>query len=113
MKKRIPFFIAGHTLIETYSVLTRLPDPHRIDPKTASHLIFQNFKNARTITLNARKVWDLISKFAERSLGGALIYDAVILEAARIADVEELLTFNERDFRRINSTNRPRLVVPH
>ena len=36
-------FVAAHTLVEAYSVLTRLPPPYRLSPTDAFALIEANF----------------------------------------------------------------------
>lgn len=91
--------ISGHALVETYSVLTRLPPPHRLHPTVCLDLIDSNFiGSSEIITLDAAAYIAMVRRAASNNVAGGQIYDAVITECARISGVEALLTFNERHF---------------
>lgn len=89
-------------LIETYAVLTRLPPPHRLAPRDAFELLRANFAGVKSASLSARAGFPLLQSIARRDLGGGLTYDAVILETARDARANALLTMNARDFERLD-----------
>jgi predicted nucleic acid-binding protein len=91
--------VAAPVLVETYSVLTRLPAPQRLSPGDAFHLLAQNFEEkADAVTLGADEYWSLLRTGPTTRVYGGRIYDAVIAACARKAGARELLTLNRRDF---------------
>ena len=92
--------VAAHTLVETYSVLTRLPAPHRLSPPDCRALIEANFApdTAEVIALSTDGYRRLIHDAPASNLSGGRVYDAVIAACARAGRVNTLLTFNERHF---------------
>lgn len=91
--------IPGHALVETYSVLTRLPPPHRLRPAACLDLIDSNFiSSAEIVALGPPAYVELVRRAASNNVAGGQIYDAVIAECGRISGAEVLLTFNERHF---------------
>ena len=89
---------AGHALVETYSVLTRLPPPHRLAPADAWALLDGNFLQEEVAVLPARGYRQLLDQLARASIAGGQAYDATIAACARESGVETLLTFNRRHF---------------
>ncbi len=92
--------VAAPTLVETYSVLTRLPAPHRLSPVDCRALIEANFSpdTAEVVALSADGYRRLIHDAPASNLSGGRVYDAVIAACARSGHVDTLLTFNERHF---------------
>jgi len=91
--------VAGPALIEAYSVLTRLPSPHRIAPADARSLLEANFlEGVKVVALGAAAYGILLRRAPEDDISGGHAYDAVIAACARKARVNALLTFNERHF---------------
>jgi len=91
--------IAGHCLAESYSVLTRLPAPHRLDATVARDLIDVSFtRSAKVVALDGAGYVELLRGAPEAGVRGGRTYDAVIVACARRARVEVLLTFNVRHF---------------
>ena len=91
--------IAAHALVESYSVLTRLPSPHRLAPADAWALVNANFVTSATVVaLSSAAHMHLLEGLAAAGIGGGRTYDAVIAAAARHAKVGALLTFNPRHF---------------
>ena len=91
--------VAGPSLIETYSVLTRLPAPHRIAPADALSLIEANFlRGIKVVVLGAAACRILLRGAPDNGVSGGRTYDAVIAACARKARVDVLLTFNEKHF---------------
>ncbi|MEA2336315.1 MAG: hypothetical protein QOE82_322 [Thermoanaerobaculia bacterium] len=97
-------------LIESYSVMTRLPSPHRLRPEIAHQLLRESFSEARVVTLSSRKAWAFLGDCAASATAGGRVYDAVIATAAIDAHARELLTFNPRDFEMFS--DRIAIVVP-
>lgn len=93
--------LSGHAAFETYSVLTRLPPPHRRPPDTIGRLIGDNF--AHTVHLSPARAAQLLIDAPDLGVAGGAIYDALVGAAAsehrlplatldrRAADVYRLL----------------------
>jgi predicted nucleic acid-binding protein len=88
-------------VLESYSVLTRLPAPHRLSPADAHELLVRTFENARLSPFRPRNVWAFLQSLAERAIAGGAAYDGAVLEAARAGGAEVLLTYNRSDFERL------------
>jgi predicted nucleic acid-binding protein len=91
--------VPAPALLEAYSVLTRLPPPHRLSADQAWSLIEANFVvGARIFALNGPAHVRILRGLARQGTGGGRAYDAVIAECAREANAGVLLTFNRKHF---------------
>jgi predicted nucleic acid-binding protein len=91
--------IPVHAILESFSVLTRLPAARRIAPEVASQMLKQSFAGTAILAgLNPETVWRTIDALARQGLGGGRVYDAVIAMEVAEADAPILLTWNVRDF---------------
>jgi len=92
--------LAAHSLVETYSVLTRLPAPHRLSPVDCRALIEANVASelVEVIALSADGYRRLIHDAPDGNVSGGRVYDAIIVACAWAGRVDILLTFNERHF---------------
>lgn len=92
--------IAAPTVVETYSVLTRLPPPNRLSPAEALALVEANFftANRETVALTINDYRELLHSAPFRGIAGGRVYDAVVVACAEAAKVSTILTFNDRDF---------------
>ena len=72
--------LTGHSLAETYSVLTRLPDDARVAAEDASRLLGDGF--AEPLLINSKASRDLPSVLAARGIAGGAVYDALVGLAA-------------------------------
>jgi predicted nucleic acid-binding protein len=97
-------------LVESYSVMTRLPSPHRLAPAVAYQLLHESFEDARIVALPSRKAWPFIAQCVATMTVGGRVYDAAIVSAAIEAKATELLTLNPRDFEPFG--DRITIVVP-
>ena len=98
--------IPAPALVESYSVLTRLPRPHRLAPAMAAMLLSTNFQHgARVVALEGEMMWTFMSALPERAVRGGLSYDAHVAECALKGRTTVLLTFNTRHFERFESTS--------
>lgn len=105
-------FLAGPSLVEAFSVLTRLPPPHRLSPTVALALLEASFISTGTIvTLDGAAYLALLRRGPADRVAGGRIYDAVIAECALSANVAALLTFNAGHFQMYASRG-VRIVVP-
>ncbi|SOJ54691.1 Ribonuclease VapC40 [Mycobacterium simulans] len=96
--------LIAHTALETYSVLTRLPPPHRVEP-VAVHAYLADVTSSEYLTLDARSHRGLIDHLAEHGVTGGATYDALVGLTAKAAGAT-LLT---RDVRAATTYERLRL----
>jgi predicted nucleic acid-binding protein len=91
--------LPGPALLETYSVLTRLPAAHRLSPVDALELLDETFhEHATVVALGVTELWRFLRACPASQVAGGRAYDAHILACADKAKAEVLWTFNERDF---------------
>ena len=98
-------------LVETYSVLTRLPTPHRLRPRVALDLMVRSFGELRVLAVPADRLWSHLNEWAGAQVAGGLVYDALILACCSGGVAPRLLTFNQRHFEQIAAPD-VELVVP-
>jgi len=79
-KPRVP----AHVLVEAYSVLTRLPPPHRAPSELVASFLAERFPDA-PLVLPARAYTELIAASARAGLAGGAIFDALIAATVRHA----------------------------
>ncbi|CCH80361.1 conserved hypothetical protein [Nostocoides japonicum T1-X7] len=77
--------LSGHALVETYSVLTRLPGDARVSPADAVALIDANFEEA--VVVDEEGFRTIHRALAERGIAGGAAYDALVGIAARSRDL--------------------------
>jgi predicted nucleic acid-binding protein len=88
-----------HTILECYSVLTRIPAPHRLSPDVARQVIEESFaRTALVVGVKAGGVWGRIENLARLGIGGGQVYDALIAWCAVDAGATVLLTWKVRHF---------------
>lgn len=83
----------GHALVETYAVLTRLPQPYTVPPGHASTAVRSYSSN--TLVLQGDEVADAIDRFVLARASGGASYDALIAVTAK-QHAATLLTRDER-----------------
>lgn len=87
--------VTANTLVEAFSVLTRLPGPHRIDRHLAARFLDEACTQ-EPLTLTARDVRHLITRrLPALGITGGAIYDAFIAETTRLAGAV-LVTLDRR-----------------
>ena len=89
--------LPAHVLLESYSVLTRLPPPHRASPATASSFLELRF-TAPPLGLPPDDYRGLVEKAMRGGLAGGSVYDALIAWTAKRAGAT-LLTRDRRAVR--------------
>lgn len=70
--------LAAHALLESYSVLTRLPAPHRLAPEVAGALLAGWFPPERVLVPAPAVMRSIVPRLAEAGIGGGAVYDALI-----------------------------------
>ena len=69
--------LPAHVAIETYSVLTRLPPPHRAPPEVAREFLAARFREA-PLLLPARGHMAIVELASREGITGGAVYDALI-----------------------------------
>ncbi len=105
--------VAAHALAEVYAVLTRLPVQPRITPQLAQQVITHNIIDRCTIVaLTPDDYAQILRDMADRGLIGGVIYDALAVYTARQARVDQIVTLNAKDFRRIDPELSDKIIEP-
>lgn len=84
----------AHAAVETYSVLTRLPPPHRALPSIAHEFLAQRFDEP-LLSLSATGYREFLAKIASTPILGGSTYDALIAYTAVEQDAV-LVTLDRR-----------------
>lgn len=79
--------IPAHARLETYSLLTRLPPPHRLAPTVVASLLHHWFPANLTLVPSARLSVEVVEQCSRNGVDGGAVYDALVgltaLEAGR------------------------------
>ena len=86
--------LPAHAALETYSVVTRLPAPHRGSPANVLRFLRTSF-DGEWLALPGSSVGRLIEELAERGIFGGSTYDGLIAATVRAAGAR-LLTRDTR-----------------
>lgn len=76
-----PLALTGHSLTETYSVLTRLPDDARLAPDDAVKLLDEAFRAPYVLSPDTSA--DAHRELARLGIVGGAVYDGLVALAAR------------------------------
>ncbi len=76
--------LPAHAGFETYSVLTRIPPPHRASPQRVLAFLEETF-DRDWVTMPAGSVVDILRELAEHGVTGGATYDGLIGATARSA----------------------------
>jgi predicted nucleic acid-binding protein len=105
--------VAAHSLAELYAVLTTLPVQPRILPSVAQQLIKHNVLDTFEVAFLSDKDYaTVIDHLSDLGIIGGATYDALILHAAAQANVDQVVTLNEKDFRRVYPALAGKIVCP-
>ncbi len=95
--------IPAPALVEAYSVMTRLPSPHRLAPADALDLLAGSFEHrADVVSLGGTESWRFLHEAASMGVAGGRAYDALILRCAQKAGATVLITLDRHDFERLD-----------
>ncbi len=98
--------IPAHARLETYSVLTRMPPPHRLEPSVVADLLEKWFPPERIIVASDGLSMTIVDRCRRASIGGGAVYDALVgLTAAESGG--ELLSRDVRASRTYQSMGVP------
>ncbi len=109
----LEFVVSGHSVAEVYSVLTRLPRTPRISPSEAWRMVQDNILScAQIVVLTGDDYVVLLAELSRQSLGGGLVYDAIIAQAAALAEVDLLVTLNTDHFQQVWPSGARKITSP-
>jgi len=77
--------LVAHCAVEAFSVLTRLPPPHRVAGQLVRDFLVARFPGPY-VSLDATDYRELIPRLVELGISGGAAYDALIAATARAAD---------------------------
>lgn len=87
--------IVTHCLLETFSVLTRLPAPHRMAPDVVATFLDETFGDLPLYALPAAEQRALIGTCIANGIAGGAVYDALIAATCTRSSLR-LLTLDAR-----------------
>lgn len=85
--------VPGHVLLETYSVLTRMPPPFRAAAPAVAEFLRRRFPH-QPLVLAPAAHQELVERLAARGVTGGAAYDALVATTA--ADAGALLLSRDR-----------------
>lgn len=77
--------LSGHALVETFSVLTRLPGEARVSASLAARIIASAFP--ASVALPSEQFLRAAELFASAGIAGGAVYDGLVALAARTAGI--------------------------
>lgn len=106
------FVLPWTTLLQSYSVLTRLPRGDRVPPADARDVLFRLLgRRSEIVHRGTRAAWTLLDDAVARGVAGGAIHDYEILVTAASAGATRLLTLDPDDFLRFGDHG-VAIVVP-
>lgn len=88
----------AHTLAEVYSVLTRLPKPHRLRPEQALFFVERVAERVEPVALTSDEYLVTVRAAAGGGVSGGNIYDALLIACARKAKADKIYTWDIEHF---------------
>lgn len=79
--------LIGHSLVEAFSVLTRLPEPQRAEPALVAEFLERNFPD-EPLALDAAQMRGLPGRLTALGISGGAAYDGLIALTAHFHGVE-------------------------
>lgn len=105
--------ISAHTVAELYAILTRLPVRPRISAQLAQQSIQRNIRPFFTVvSLSDIDYFTVIDHLSNKDIIGGATYDALIVYVALKTHVDQIVTLNAKDFRRLYPSLASRVVTP-
>lgn len=93
--------LAASTLLESFSVMTRLPAPRRLSPARAQQLLEQNYASRfNVLSLPGTDYRALLQEAVKCQAAGGSVYDLLVTLCARQAGASAIVTFNANHFTR-------------
>ena len=96
-------YCGSHSLVETYSSLTRMPRRYRATAERARLFVASLREKFEAVALTSTEYFEMLDQNAAAGITGGSIYDALLARCATKADAEVLLTWNGKHFSRFGS----------
>ncbi len=103
---------AVHSLLEVYSVLTRMPGKYRITGDQALLFVGNVREHLSLVALTAEESVTALEQFAAAGVSGGAIHDAHIAACALKSRAKALYTWNIGHFSRLGPQVAPLLRTP-
>ena len=87
--------VAAHSVLESYSVLTRLPSPLRMAGDVVLAFLGREFPTAARLTLDQRNQRSAVDQLGSAGIVGGAVYDGLVALTAAVAGAS-LLSLDER-----------------
>jgi len=101
-RREVRGIVALHSLSETWSVISAFPrSPVPSTESVAAFVLGKVAADLEVVTPSIEDYRDAIGAMALAGIRGGAIFDALILQAARKAKADLVLTFDVKDFRRV------------
>jgi predicted nucleic acid-binding protein len=110
--KRVTGSCTTHALAETWSVLTRIPIEPAISPPMATAVIERLSEVLEIVELGLDAYQMACRRCSEKDVRSGALFDALHLIAAESSGADMLLTFNSKDFQRLEIPGGPAITVP-
>ncbi len=112
-KEESETYICAHSIAELYANLTRGIAYFNFSAMKAESLINTILDKFFSVVELTRKDYiETIEFLKEEKLTGAVIYDGIIVQAASKIDAEYIVTFNEKDFKRLGGLVNADFIIP-
>jgi len=111
-QENVQGYLSTHSLAELYSVMTGIPKPLRATPDEAQLLILQLLEILEPVSLTVEDYRLAIANAVSLQLVSGVVFDAIIAQAALKAGVDQLITLNPKDFRRLGDDISALVRVP-
>lgn len=103
--ERDDVMVCHHSLLEAYSVLTRLPPDLRLTRVEAENVLRKTYEgNTRIASFNGGAMWTILTKLSEMPVVGGACYDAFTIIVLLEAGVTSIATYNTTEFGRITTS---------
>lgn len=93
--------IHEHGVLEAFSVLTRMPRPHRTPPGLAKESLDFYLGKIKVVSTYSQLSSEFLKTALEREAWGGTTYDLRHILVAEEEEVDQILTLNEKHFRRL------------
>ena len=106
-------YASGHSLAETFSVLSRMPTVPKLTPGDVLAILEQNiFPHFNLVALAVVDYPDAIRALAAKGVGGGRIYDLLHLIAARKVTLDRIFTLNDSEWKKLAPDLEPLIATP-
>ena len=101
--KKYTFITSNHSLVEYYSVMTRIPLPFKIEPTLVYNLIKENIlPHVHIFSLTEKETLAFLKQAGILQIPGGNIHDYYHFHVAKKKKVDAIITWNTKDFQKFS-----------